>query len=150
MAIGLRRAAAALSLATLHCRSSAFTPLSLATKTSHSLYFIRPFQSKYIRRIVMSSTTAEDEIDVSSNIASVRQRIQDAMISNDRLDGSVRLVAVSKTKPLELLVAAYEVRSIVGACTLYLEMCASLKGCKLFNNSFRQVNVILGKIMRKN
>lgn len=56
-----------------------------------------------------SSTGADDTVDIASNIASVRQRIEDAMASNDRADGSVRLVAVSKTKPVELLVAAYEV-----------------------------------------
>jgi uncharacterized pyridoxal phosphate-containing UPF0001 family protein len=51
----------------------------------------------------------KDKVNVASNIESVRQRVHDAIISNDRPDGSVRLVAVSKTKPLELLLAAYEV-----------------------------------------
>lgn len=62
------------------------------------------------------STSADDTVDISSNIASVRQRIQDAMSSNDRPDGSVRLVAVSKTKPVELLVAAYEVCTSSDVC----------------------------------
>lgn len=47
-------------------------------------------------------------MDIASNIAAVRQRLEDAISSNDRPAGSVRLVAVSKTKPLELLQAAYE------------------------------------------
>jgi uncharacterized pyridoxal phosphate-containing UPF0001 family protein len=58
----------------------------------------------------MSSVpSTDDKADISSNIASVRQRVLDAIVSNNRPEGSVRLVAVSKTKPLELLVAAYEV-----------------------------------------
>jgi len=58
-----------------------------------------------------ASTTSSDpdpKVDIASNIASVRQRLEDAMSSNDRPAGSVKLVAVSKTKPLELLQAAYE------------------------------------------
>lgn len=58
---------------------------------------------------MLSTTSAEDTVDIASNIASVRQRIQDTMVSNERTHGSVRLVAVSKTKPIDLLVAAYEV-----------------------------------------
>ncbi len=49
-------------------------------------------------------------MDIAANIASVKQRMDDAIASSDRINGSVRLVAVSKTKPLELLMAAYEVR----------------------------------------
>jgi hypothetical protein len=45
----------------------------------------------------------------------VKQRISDAISSHDRPDGSVRLVAVSKTKPLEFLKVAYEVRNIIFA-----------------------------------
>ena len=56
-----------------------------------------------------SVSTADDQVDISGNIAAVKQRIQDAVNLNDRADDSVRLVAVSKTKPIELLVAAYEV-----------------------------------------
>lgn len=61
--------------------------------------------------IAMSASTTSDdiEVDIASNIASVRQRIDDAVSANDRPTGSVRLVAVSKTKPLEFLQVAYEV-----------------------------------------
>ena len=58
-----------------------------------------------------SSDHAEPELDIASNILSVKQRISDAVSSNDRPEGSVRLVAVSKTKPLEFLQVAYEVRN---------------------------------------
>jgi len=56
-----------------------------------------------------SEAAADVAVDIASNIASVKQRMDDAISSNDRPSGSVRLVAVSKTKPLELLEAAYEV-----------------------------------------
>lgn len=61
--------------------------------------------------ITMSASTSSDsdmKVDIAANIASVRQRMEDAMSSNERPAESVRLVAVSKTKPLELLQAAYE------------------------------------------
>lgn len=62
----------------------------------------------------MSSSTSSDTensmVDIASNISSVKQRMDDAISSNERPVGSVRLVAVSKTKPIELLQAAYEVR----------------------------------------
>lgn len=57
-----------------------------------------------------SSDHAEPDIDIASNISSVKQRISDAVSSNDRPEGCVRLVAVSKTKPLEFLQVAYQVR----------------------------------------
>jgi len=66
-------------------------------------------------------------VDIAANISSVKQRMDDAIASNDRLNGSVRLVAVSKTKPLELLVAAYEVSfpyySVSPAQTYYVGDC---------------------------
>ena len=57
-----------------------------------------------------SKAAADVAVDIATNIASVKQRMDDAISANDRPSGSVRLVAVSKTKPLELLEAAYEVR----------------------------------------
>ena len=59
------------------------------------------------------SSSASDDVDIAANIANVRQMIDDATASSERKSGSVRLVAVSKTKPLELLQAAYEVRDVV-------------------------------------
>ena len=58
------------------------------------------------------STLTDDDVDIAANIGLVRQMIDDAIASSERQSGSVRLVAVSKTKPLELLRAAYEVRLI--------------------------------------
>ena len=54
-----------------------------------------------------SEAATDVAVDIASNIATVKQRMDDAISSNDRPSGSVRLVAVSKTKPLELLKAAY-------------------------------------------
>eukprot|EP00581_Thalassiosira_minuscula_P019330 CAMPEP_0183713884 /NCGR_PEP_ID=MMETSP0737-20130205/8619_1 /TAXON_ID=385413 /ORGANISM="Thalassiosira miniscula, Strain CCMP1093" /LENGTH=314 /DNA_ID=CAMNT_0025942747 /DNA_START=50 /DNA_END=994 /DNA_ORIENTATION=+ len=69
-----------------------------------------PHQRTIASNFAMSSTSsdADTKVDIASNISLVRQRMEDAMSSNDRPAGSVRLVAVSKTKPLELLQAAYE------------------------------------------
>jgi len=56
----------------------------------------------------MSTSTGDDVVDIAANIGHVRQMMDDAIASCERESGSVRLVAVSKTKPLELLQAAYE------------------------------------------
>mmetsp|Transcript_32646 Transcript_32646/g.55661 ORF Transcript_32646/g.55661 Transcript_32646/m.55661 type:complete len:305 (-) Transcript_32646:106-1020(-) len=56
----------------------------------------------------MSTSTDDDVVDIVANIGHVRQMMDDAIASCERESGSVRLVAVSKTKPLELLQAAYE------------------------------------------
>ena len=127
MAVRLVRATAAFSIATLNCRSSAFSPLQLTPKTPYnpSIHH-KQAKARDFLRFVMAASSAleEDKADVSSNIESVRQRIQDAMYANNRSDGSVRLVAVSKTKPLELLVAAYEVRRKISRlqCCLWNEL----------------------------
>lgn len=55
-----------------------------------------------------TSSDAETEVDVAGNISSVKQRMEDSISSIGRQAESVRLVVVSKTKPLELLQAAYE------------------------------------------
>ena len=58
----------------------------------------------------MSSTLSDDAVNIAANISLVRRMMDDAIASSERKSGRVRLVAVSKTKPLELLQAAYEVR----------------------------------------
>ncbi len=58
-----------------------------------------------------TSTDDNDVVDIAANIGHVRQMMDNAIASSERQSDSVRLVAVSKTKPLELLQAAYEVRS---------------------------------------
>mmetsp|Transcript_5302 Transcript_5302/g.11497 ORF Transcript_5302/g.11497 Transcript_5302/m.11497 type:complete len:316 (+) Transcript_5302:107-1054(+) len=68
----------------------------------------RTILSKFAMSASSTTSDADSKVDVASNIASVRQRLEDANSSNDRPAGCVRLVAVSKTKPLELLQAAYE------------------------------------------
>lgn len=68
------------------------------------------------------SSSASDDVDIAANIAYVRQVIDDATASSERKSGSVRLVAVSKTKPLELLQAAYEVRRYIMIRILLLKL----------------------------
>ncbi len=71
-----------------------------------------PLPSKLIMAAASTSADhADPELDIASNISSVKQRISNAISANDRREGSVRLVAVSKTKPLEFLQVAYEVRN---------------------------------------
>jgi len=73
---------------------------------------IQPSLQQFTTTNINMSTPSEaatTDVNIASNIASVKQRMDDAISSNDRPSGSVRLVAVSKTKPLELLEAAYEV-----------------------------------------
>lgn len=89
-------------------------------------------------------------MDIAANISSVKQRMDDAIASNDRVNGSVRLVAVSKTKPLELLVAAYE----VSVPNYYVLQAPLLNFVKSYNKSdfifqflfFRLVNGISERI----
>ena len=63
----------------------------------------------------MSSSTADERSHATStvvalNLQRVRQRMQETIKECGRSEDSVRLVAVSKTKPVEMLVQAYEVR----------------------------------------
>ena len=115
MAIGGRRAIAAYA-ASISLRTS--TSFSVHTYSSSSPTLVLP--TVFLRRasthshFAMSAATSSEsdvKVDIASNMAAVRHRMDDAISSSDRPPGSVRLVAVSKTKPLELLQAAYEVRS---------------------------------------
>jgi len=57
----------------------------------------------------MSSASSQDAtVNVAANIDFVIESMKDA-ISKREGDEDVRLVAVSKTKPVELLMEAYEV-----------------------------------------
>ena len=57
-----------------------------------------------------SSTTHNEEtiIPIAENIKNVKDRISKAIEVNNRPENSVRLIAVSKTKPVELLQKAYD------------------------------------------
>ena len=46
-------------------------------------------------------------VDIKSNLDEVNSRIADTVVSCNRPSDSVRLIAVSKTKPNELLMDAY-------------------------------------------
>ena len=57
-----------------------------------------------------SSSTEEtpSAIDIATNISEVQDRIAQTILENNRPEKSVRLVAVSKTKPISLLLNAYD------------------------------------------
>lgn len=55
-----------------------------------------------------SATTDAAEDGVASNLRAVKDRIGKCVEACNREEGSVRLVAVSKTKPVELLMEVYE------------------------------------------
>lgn len=95
-------------------RAVAVAYLSLRTAApfsdrQSSLIRIAPFA---VSSSAMSALTSPSDADVEkvivSNIVSVRQRMDDAISTSDRPSGSVRLVAVSKTKPVEFLQTAYD------------------------------------------
>jgi hypothetical protein len=56
----------------------------------------------------MSSSSSDIRVDVGANLQEVRESIAQACQGAGRATEDVRLVAVSKTKPLELVQAAYE------------------------------------------
>lgn len=71
-----------------------------------------PFSSKSTNtnigtRLMMSGETKEI-VDVADNLKYVRDKIKETCEKSNRSVDDVRLVAVSKTKPLELLKEAYE------------------------------------------
>eukprot|EP00527_Entomoneis_sp_CCMP2396_P003973 CAMPEP_0198149120 /NCGR_PEP_ID=MMETSP1443-20131203/45140_1 /TAXON_ID=186043 /ORGANISM="Entomoneis sp., Strain CCMP2396" /LENGTH=353 /DNA_ID=CAMNT_0043814049 /DNA_START=69 /DNA_END=1130 /DNA_ORIENTATION=- len=77
----------------------------------------RPAFTTTVRRMASTtSTTEEGAIDIAANVEWVRENIKKAIAEKEEEDSSstttptpqVRLVAVSKTKPIELLKQAYE------------------------------------------
>ena len=60
-------------------------------------------------RSASSSADGEAVVDVAANLAEVRGKIDAKVEECNRPKGSVKLVAVSKTKPMELLMDAYNV-----------------------------------------
>ena len=83
-----------------------YSSVSAFTTTSHR----RPFHYSTKR---MSSTTEDNniDIDIASNLQEVKSNIAKYEVEYNRPLNSVRLVAVSKTKPNELLMKAYNVRT---------------------------------------
>ena len=57
------------------------------------------------------SSSADSSVDIASNLTYVNDRITKCVQACNRPEGSVKLVAVSKTKPVELLMDAYNVSS---------------------------------------
>ena len=60
----------------------------------------------------MSTNTESANVDVASNLKSVQDSINKCVQDCNRSEGSVNLIAVSKTKPNELLIDAYNVSDI--------------------------------------
>jgi len=66
----------------------------------------QPYRSTIV---AMSTSTGSNNVeDMASNLEGVKDRIATCVADCDREEGSVRLVAVSKTKPVELLMEVYE------------------------------------------
>ena len=94
----------------MHPRIAAYALLGFRSTAAFSGNPLLPSRRLTTPHKMSSSTTSDDDVvDIAANIGQVRQMIDDAIASSERKSGSVRLVAVSKTKPLELLQAAYEV-----------------------------------------
>ncbi len=81
------------------------SPKSMAMWTQ-SLYGKASSTTTSHTRINMSSSAS---IEIASNLQSVQDRITKCVHECNRPEGSVKLVAVSKTKPVELLMDAYNV-----------------------------------------
>lgn len=122
--IGSRMTVAAYATSTTLRIATAFSPSLLFSSQvlrpsscwSQASLNAAPFRPTFPSKLSMAAAStsadlADSELDIASNILSVTQRISDAISSNDRPEGSVRLVAVSKTKPLEFLQVAYQVRN---------------------------------------
>jgi hypothetical protein len=58
-------------------------------------------------RLNMSSSSSS--VDIASNLQFVKDSVTKCVEECNRPEGSVKLVAVSKTKPVELLMDAYDV-----------------------------------------
>ncbi|GFH48136.1 hypothetical protein CTEN210_04612 [Chaetoceros tenuissimus] len=56
----------------------------------------------------MSTEEPMLEVDIAANIADVQSNISQTLKDNNMTENSVRLIAVSKTKPVELLMQAYD------------------------------------------
>ena len=117
MAFGFTVAACATSISLRTTTAFSVYPSTLSNRLiwpEHTVVSSKTQRSYHPSLFIMSASTSSDTenstVDIASNISSVKQRMDDAISSNERPAGSVRLVAVSKTKPIELLQAAYEVR----------------------------------------
>jgi len=62
-----------------------------------------------IKRMALSTMDFNESSEIQQNLRDVRFRIRKTLEECNRSETSVRLVAVSKTKPVALLVEAYEV-----------------------------------------
>ena len=82
------------------------TPVSLSTFISHSSKSSTPHISHLVRN--MSTEEPILEVDIAANIADVQSNISQTLKDNNMTENSVRLIAVSKTKPVELLMQAYD------------------------------------------
>ena len=89
--------------------------VAAVTSSNPSAFLIphsnRQIVSRTLRNMSSSTTStsdAETSLPIAENLSQVQERIKKAITSTNRAEGSVRLIAVSKTKPVELLQAAYD------------------------------------------
>lgn len=93
---------------TVHTRRLSYARTCVPSRKQHHIAssgaftFLRSSSSS-----VSPSEMKEDTSQIAINLESVRQRIEQACQASSRSIDSVRLVAVSKTKPVALLEAAY-------------------------------------------
>ena len=97
----------------------------LSNRTAHSLLVIHPLKptTSFIHKSILNMSTSpqptnevdktKDYSDIVLNLKDVNTRIKNQMIKSKRDEDDVRLVAVSKTKPIEMVQVAYEVRNLI-------------------------------------
>ena len=143
---------------TRSCRSFIHTNTSAQQRYSNicNKSFINQInkpRNQFIQR--MSTNTESTDVDVASNLKYVQDSINKCVQDCNRSEGSVNLIAVSKTKPNELLMDAYNVSDINNViyfiCPIrrFVQELISPFLCKLLH-FFRLDNVVLVKTMHKN
>lgn len=55
-----------------------------------------------------TTSSPDDNVDVVTHLKEVQHHIQNTILESNREENSVRLVAVSKTKPIEMIIKLYE------------------------------------------
>lgn len=97
-------------LATAFLASTTHRRLPLLTGYYYAFFGKRrPNWFVYANRMsTSSSSNRSDVLDIATNLQSVQDRIRQACVIAERNYDSITLVAVSKTKPIELLQAAYD------------------------------------------
>eukprot|EP00980_Cylindrotheca_fusiformis_P016716 scaffold5024_cov136-Cylindrotheca_fusiformis.AAC.45 len=98
------------SLALLAWNARLVSTFSITTSTTRSLSRTFPCHQHraFSASSILAMSTEQTEVRVGANLEEVRQKIAESCNSAGRDVSTVQLVAVSKTKPLELVKEAYE------------------------------------------